>query len=226
MGKHGRENRVSEALARVQAGAERLESVTQVIAIWGGALGLVALATCGVLALLPPEGWPSFLDADRLAIYTVLSLAWASLIGWGVVQQGMVRMRQGLGSVGGGLLFVLLPLACGLLDFLAAREVVEPATWSGGPVVAPLIHWYPPALVAVTLVAYVTWKSRPREPGRLGRGLGLALVVTPYALLMASLTFGVSAPWLQGPLGDALDELGGGALAAQLALAFLVAAPG
>lgn len=217
---------MSDALARVQAGAERLESLSAAVAIWGGGLGLIALAACGVLALVPPEGWPGLLDPDRLATYTVLSLAWASLLGWGIVQQGMVRLRQGLGSVGGGLLFVVLPLVCGLLDFLAAREVVAPADWSGGEVVAPVIHWYPPALVAVTLVAYITWKSRPREPGRLGRGLGLALVVTPYALLMASLTFGVSAPWLQGPLGDAFDELGGGALAAQLALAFLVAAPG
>lgn len=220
------ENRVSAALHRVQVGAERLEAASQALALWGGGLGLAALAACGVLAVVPPERWPGLLQPDRLSTYVVLSVVIASLAGWGIVQQGMLRLRQALGSVVGGLLFIVMPVACGAVDLLAAHEVVDPSTWPGSPWVGHLARWYSPGLVAATLVAYVTWKARPREPGRLGRGLGLAVVCTPYVLLMASLTFGVDAPWLKGPLGDAVEELGGGALAAQLVLAFLVAAPG
>lgn len=219
-------NRVSAALHKVQAGAERLERASQALALWGGGLGLAGLAACGVLALLPEERWPGALDPDRLPTYAVVSVVVASLAGWGIVQQGMVRLRQGLGPLIGGLFFVLLPIVCGAVDLLAGYEVVDPATWPGAPWVGWFARWYAPALVAVTLVAYGTWKARPREPGRFGRGLGLALVVAPYVLLMASLTFGVDAPWLRGPLGDAVEELGGGALAAQLVLAFLVSAPG
>lgn len=220
------ESRVSGALQRVQVHAERLEVASQVLAIWGGGAGLVALAACGALALLPAERWPAALDPDRLPTYVVLSVVVASLAGWGIVQQGMMRLRQALGPIVGGLLFVLLPIVCGGLDLLVAHDLVDLSTWPGDPWLGPVVRWYSPVLVAVTLVAYGTWKARPRAPGRLGRGLGLALVVAPYALLMASLTFGVDAPWLNGPLGEAVEELGGGALAAQLVLAFLVSAPG
>lgn len=220
------ENRVSAALQRVQAGAEKLENASQALALWGGGLGLAAIAACGMLALLPAERWPGALDPDRLPTYAVASVVVASLAGWGIVQKGMIRLRQALGPVVGGLLFVLLPTVCGAVDMLAAYEVVDPTTWPGSPWVGLVARWYSPGLVAATLVAYVTWTARPREPGRFGRGLGLALVVAPYVLLMTSLTFGVHATWLEGPLGDAVEELGGGALAAQLIIAFLVSAPG
>ncbi|MCO5172405.1 MAG: hypothetical protein M9894_39410 [Planctomycetes bacterium] len=218
----GRE--VSGRLARLREGAERLELVCSAAAQGLGAVGLLALGGCGALALLPADRWPGPLDPARLPVYAAISLLVASLVGWGIVQQGMVRLRQGLGPVLGGLVFVVLPLLCEGVGLLAARGLLEPAAWPGADALAPVIRWYSPVLVAATLVAYGTWKARPRQPGRLGRGLGLALVVTPYALLLASLTFGVSAPWLQGPLGQALESLGGGALAAQLVLAFLVAA--
>ncbi len=220
------ENRVSAALHKVQAGAERLEAASAALALWGGGLGIAALVACGVLALLPPERWPGLLDPDRWSTYLVVSVVVASLAGWGIIQQGMLRLRQALGPVVGGLLFVVLPVVCGALELLAGNDVVDLSTWPGSPWLGHLVRWYSPGLVAATLVAYGTWKARPREPGRFGRGLGLALVVAPYVLLMASLTFGVDAPWLNGPLGDAVEELGGGALAAQLVLAFLVSAPG
>ncbi|MCW8137568.1 MAG: hypothetical protein KIT58_01540 [Planctomycetota bacterium] len=215
---------VSGRLTRLREGAERVELLCSAIALWLGGAGLLALAACAGLALLPEDRWPDALDPRRLPVYAAVSLLAASLVGWGIVQQGMVRLRQGLGPLVGGLVFVALPLLCEGTTALAARDVLDPLTWPGGPVLAPVMRWYSPVLVALTLVAYGTWKARPRQPGRLGRGVGLALVVTPYALLMASLTFGVSAPWLQGPLGEALEALGGGALAAQLVLAFLVAA--
>lgn len=219
-----RKRKESSALERVQEGAEKLERTAQWIAIRGGAVGLVGLVVCGGLALLPPEQWPEWLDRSKLAHHAVLCLALGSLVGWGIVQQGTIRLRKACGPVPGGLIFALLPLVTGTIEFLRGRDLVDPASWEHGEVVAPLIRWYAPVLVAVTLVAYVTWQARPREAGRFGRGLGLSLVVAPYALLMASLTFGVSAPWLQGPLGEAFADLGGGALAAQLVLAFLLSA--
>jgi hypothetical protein len=196
------------------------------VALVVGAAGLVALGACGVLALLPAADWPAALDRARLPRHAALALALASLLGWGVVQQGTERLRDACGRVVGGLVFALLPLLLGLVDTLAGHDVVHPTTWPGQPWVPLVIRWYSPIVVAVTLVAYLTWKARPHEPGRLGRGVGLVVVVAPYVVLMMSLTFGVHAPFLDDALRDALEDLGGGALAVQLALAFVVSKPG
>jgi integral membrane sensor domain MASE1 len=135
------------------------------------------------------------------------------------MQKGLGRMRRTVGWTVGGWLFVGLPMACAAYGFLAGAGYVDPAGL-GGDTGVLFARWYPPGLVAASLLAYVTAKARVGHEGQSKRSAYFTLLVAPYALLMAYLIFKFEAPWLDDSLEDSIHALGEGAVVAQVALAF------
>lgn len=207
----------------IQTSRERLNAWLLPWAWRVGWLGMAGLAVCAGLAVIDEEHWPDALDPDRLPYYAVVSLVAASLIGWGCMQLGVRRVRGLVGQRLGGWLFVLAPLACAVLVLLQVREVVDMTRWPGAEVLVPLTRWYPPALVALGLVSYVTRRvGDDRAPGRLERGGWLLLLLAPYVAITAHVVGRVDVPWLAASLEETLEELGTAALAVQLVLAYFV----
>lgn len=184
-----------------------------------GAVGLTALLGCLAVWILPEGSRPDQVDADELAFATVLSLLFASLLGWGCMQKGIGRIRRTIGWTVGGWCFVGLPMACALFGLLANKGYVDPDA-VGGESALLFARWYPPGLVAAGLLAYVTNKTRVGENGQSQRGVYFTLLVAPYALLMAFLIFKFEAPWLDDSFEDTIHGLGEGAVVAQVALAY------
>lgn len=183
-----------------------------------GACGLAMLAACAVLAGTPPERWPGALDPDRLAVYAVVSLAVASMLGWAFAHEGQKRIRKAVGDRVALAAFVVLPIAFAIVGLVGAQRIAaaggpppEHWTWS-------VVHWYGPTLAVLSLAAFLSWKSR----GRTGRGAWFALLVAPYALLLACLVFGFRVVALDDAHADTLRALGSWAVALQLALGFFV----
>ena len=183
-----------------------------------GAAGIAMLAACGVLAETPAGEWPAALDPARLAVYGMISLATASLLGWTFVHEGQKRIERAIGERVALAVFVLLPVAFAIADFIGAADMET----MGGPGPAHwfwrLTHWYGPALVVLSLAAFLTWKSR----GRSGRGVWFALLVAPYAALLAYLVFGLEVPGISDAHRVTTLALGSWAITLQLALAFFV----
>jgi hypothetical protein len=200
---------------------ERLNKGLLPVAFVAGCLGMLALALCGILWCLPEERWPAALDPDRLPFYLMLSLLFASLLGWGCMQKGLSKLRKSVGWTVGGWLFVGAPLVCAaFLLTLKQGALGDPddSTWLG--LFGTVAYWYPPCLVASALFAYVTNRSRLGEQGRFERGFWFTLLVAPYALLMAYLIIGFHNPWIDERLQSTIHELGSGAIVAQVALAY------
>lgn len=207
----------------VQTTRERLNAWLLPWAWRVGWLGMSGLAVCAGLAVIDEDHWPDGLDPDLLPYYTVVCLVAASLIGWGCMQLGVRRVRGLVGQRLGGWLFVLAPLACALLVLLQVRELIDMTTWPGGDALVPFTRWYPPALVGLGLVSYLTRRvGDDRQPGRLERGAWLLLLVAPYAVITAHVVGRLDVPWLADSLQDTLDELGTAALVVQLVLAYFV----
>jgi hypothetical protein len=183
-----------------------------------GAAGIAMLAGCGVLAATPREEWPAWLSPERLPVYVMVSLAVASLLGWTFVSDGQSRIRRRLGARVSLWAFVVLPISFAILGLVGAG----PVSAVGGP--APshwfwrVVRWYGPVLVVVSLVAFLTWKSR----GRYGRGAWFVLLITPYAALFADLVLHLRVAALEEAHGTAVRALGSWAVTLQLALAFFV----
>ncbi len=218
------------ALGAVQSTRERLNRFLLPFAWVIGAVGLMALAACGALAAVPEDHWPEALDPDLLPIYSTVSLAAASMLGWGCMQRGMGRMRARIGWRVGGWVFVLLPVLCGAL-VLADGRLAELAEWPRGRELALFARYYPPALIVLALVVFFLAELRggdarereQRGPGWQRAGWSL-LLIGPYVLLMLTLVLGSEAPWLSEPLQDTLEELGAGAIVLQVAIAYFVSA--
>ena len=184
-----------------------------------GGIGLTALLGCLLVWLLPAESRPEQLDVSELAFATVVSLLFASLLGWGCMQKGLGRIRRKVGWGIGGWLFVGLPMACATFGLLANNGWIDPEGLGGDPSLL-FARGYPPALVAASLLAYVTASTRVGERGRSKRGAYFTLLVAPYALLMAYLVFKFETPWLDDAFEDTIHDLGEGAIVAQVALAY------
>jgi hypothetical protein len=199
---------------------ERLNKGLLPVAYVLGALGMTALLFCSVLWLMPEGTRPDQVDPDELLAATVVSLLFASLLGWGCMQKGLGRMRRKLGWTLGGWLFVGLPMCCALLGLAAAKEWAPVNEWTAGPALLAAARWYPPFLIFASLFAYVTASSRVGEEGSKKRGVYFTLMVSPYALLMAYLVFQFEAPWLDDHLEETIHSAGEGAVVAQVALAY------
>jgi len=207
--------RIAAAPFRVKS---QVEDVIRPVARIVGACGVAMLVGCLALSRAPREEWPRALDPARLPTYAMISLCVASLLGWTFVHDGQQRVRRSVGKAASLVLFAVLPVLFAYLGFVGPARA---AAW-GGPSPAhwiwTLVRWYGPAVVVVSLVAFLTWKSR----GRSGRGVWFALLVAPYVVLLAYLVFG----WRVAAIDDAhhatLTSLGSWALALQLALGFFV----
>jgi hypothetical protein len=205
---------------------ERLNKGLLPIAYVLGILGMLALVGCGVFWALPDDKLPDALNEAGLPYLTMVSLLFASLLGWGCMQKGLGRMRRGIGFGLGGALFVGLPMACAAVLLVHAHTDVDVTDWGGGTMLLGMARWFPPCLIMLALAAYVTGKSRIKDEGRFERGFWFTLLVAPYALLMAYLVFGLDAPYLNDHLQDAIHDLGSGAIVAQIALAYFASSGG
>ena len=211
------------AIGAVQTGRERLNAFLLPFAWWVGALGLMALCSCGVLAAMSEDDWPEILDPDQLPLYAMGSLVAGSLLGWGCMQTGLARLRRAVGWRVGGWFFVLLPIACCVVVLLDGR-LFAMTEWEYGAHVALAVRWYPPILIGLCLVSFVVGEARKEGEGGVQRGAWSLLLIGPYVLLMATLVLGLQAPGLTETLEETLEEMGSGAIVAQVAFGYFLAA--
>jgi len=210
--------RAAQVVAYPWTVKSRVEKFVRPTARVAGAAGIAMLVACAVLAETPAEQWPRGLSPGHLAVYVMVSLAVASLLGWTFVNDGQKRIRRAIGAHLSLAAFVVLPIAFAILGFVGAERISA----VGGP--APwhwfwrLVRWYGPVLVVVSLVAFVTWKSR----GRYGRGAWFVLLVAPYAALFADFVLHLRVAPLEDAHATTIRALGSWAVALQLALAFFV----
>ena len=202
----------------------RFDEFVESAAWYLGWFGVALLVACGLLWLIPDDNWNGVvgLRAERLPIYTLVAMLFASLVGWGYVNSGEDRIRRRLGKPIDITLFVVLPLACiaaGLLQgWLSDKTGMTPPShpfWV-------FVRWYPPLLVCVSAATFLLWKSRPRKRMYLDRGLGYTLLLGPYALLFAFMEFGLRLDWLSEPMKETFASSGQYAIALQLIVAYFI----
>ncbi|MGE0710301.1 MAG: hypothetical protein AB7N76_13695 [Planctomycetota bacterium] len=196
------------------------------LAMLVGILGCAALVGCGVLYLTPSEAWPMQLNQAQLPVYATFSLVAGSLLGWGCMQKGMIRMREVIGWTVGGWLVVLLPLACAGAVFLDAHGYLTLASAPGAPWTARFARWYPSALIVLSLLVHLAgqWRKTEGEDRALRRSLAVALML-PYCVMLGVFEFGLESPLLSDQLRRAVASLGSGAIVLQLALLYFLSAP-
>ena len=223
MGRRKRRTGIEDAARVAFEAPDLVRRILIPVSWWIGVVGMAALAATGALALTPEDAWPENLDPDRLTFYVVIALATASLLGWGCMQQGEERVKRAIGPIAAGLFFLVLPLAAAVISFLVTRDLdVPPAEWPGGPWLLLFARWYTPAVVVLSLVAFVTWQARPRNRVLFGRGAGMLLLVSPYAALLAIMVFGLPAPELGEPIEDSLHEVLGSVGEASIVLQLML----
>jgi hypothetical protein len=223
MAGRGKTATIQKAAKTALSAPERMRRVLVPVAFWSGWLGVGGLLGCGVLALVPEESWPAGLDPDRLPFYAVVSLCVASLIGWGCVQDGESRVKRTTGRPVALVLFLVLPIAAGVLSYLDAHVLETPlAEWPGGTWIALFARWYTPLLVALSLIVFLSWRTRPRTRVYLGRGAWFAVLVAPYVLLLALILFDLPAPWVEEPVEDALGTVGESSIVLQLIVGYFL----
>ncbi len=198
------------------------DALVRTLAWYVGWFGMFALIALGMLWLLPREQWQHVLPPDRLATCTVIALLFASLVGWSYVNQGEDRIRRRIGKQANLVAFVVVPIAC-LLAELLARPISD-ATGMHPPhhPFWVFVRWYPPALIVLSAAVFMLWKSKPRKRVYFDRGVGYAVLLTPYALLFAYMVVGVYVDWLDRSLHETLAPAGGYAIAIQLVMAYFV----
>ncbi len=229
--KHKQSKLVEVAMAAATAPAtvitarERVNAFLLPVAWTIGAVGLMALVSCGMLAAVPEDNWPEALEFDHLPLYAVGSLAAASLLGWGCMQRGLGAVRRRIGWQVGGWLFVLLPVVCAGF-VLAEGRWLRLEEWSHGRELGLFVRWYPAALVVLALGAFVLAELRSggEEGAGWQRALWSLLLIAPYVLLMGTLVLGVEAPWLSETMQESLAELGSGAIVLQVAIGYFLSA--
>ena len=204
---------------------ERVNGHVYPVARAVGAVGLVLLVTWAALRALDEAVWEHLLEPERLPLLLTLGLCGASLLGWACMTQGMRRVRARLGPRPSGLLFVWLPVVCGLLTLLAARDAIEPAGWPGSPAPGAFIRWYPPLLVVSFVGLNLLAIARDEDQGGHRAALGEAVLCIPYALLLLAFVLGTwASPELQASLEETTHALGAGAIVLQVGLAWFVSA--
>lgn len=185
-----------------------LERVLAPLCVFVGAVGFVASAALAVIASLPPESAPAPLAPDDAARLLVPALVIAALLGWALMQQGQHRVRRRLPGVLALVLLVILPIVTTGLTALVrggqlSVEQVPAAEW-----VLPISAWYTTGVAAVSLLAFLLNRARPRTRWYLGRGAFALVLVAPYAVLLALIGTGLAGEWLGEPFEDAMDTLG------------------
>jgi hypothetical protein len=213
--------RVGRAVTKVATIGRRLDERVRPWATAVGWIGVAALLVCALLAVLPSAAWPAGLARDRLPVWATLSLVAASLLGWSFMQEGQARIERRTGRRWALVLFVFLPIAATFVTFVEQHGAPDAATraeWSG---TFWLARWYSPAAIVASLASFLA--SKPR---RGNRRAAYALLLLPYAVLVATLLFGFRFPWLDEPLRRTLGSLGAGAVALQLILAWFVGSSG
>ena len=213
-----------EGAARAALSApERVRRVFVPVAFAIGWCGVVGLLACAALALVPDESWPEALDPERLPLYCVLSLCVASLLGWGCVQHGEQRAKRTLGRPVALFVFLVLPVTAAALSLLDSYVLETPmAEWPGGFWIALFARWTAPTLVLVSLLTFLTWRTRPQKRLYLRRGLWFLVLVTPYALLLAVLLFDLPAPWVEEPVEESLSTVSESSIVLQLIVGYFV----
>jgi hypothetical protein len=187
-----------------------------------GWVGMGALALVGLLWLLPVESWSPPLNPAHLHAYTLGAISAASLVGWSFVNQGEDRIRDRVGKHVSLAAFVILPVACTVAGFFPAQ--VESATGANPPA-HPLwlfVRWYPPALIMLSASVFLARKSKPRKYVYARRAVAYILLLAPYALLFAYMTFGPFVDWVDGPMHETLAAAGVFAIALHLAFAYFI----
>lgn len=223
MAGRGRSKGIGGAARTALTLPERLRLALVPLAFGAGWLGAAGLVLCGALATLPPESRPEWAADGRLVFWAVVSLCVASLLGWGCVQHGQTRVKRRIGRPAALIVFVVLPLTAAVLSFLDAHVLETPlAEWPAGPWIALFARWYTPLLVVVSLVTFLTWRTRPARRVYLSRGAWFVVLVSPYVLLLAVLLFDLPAPWVEEPVEDTLGTIGESSVMAQLIVGYFL----
>lgn len=213
--------RVGRAVTDVASIPQRLDERIRPAATAAGWLGVLGLAACAVLHVLPDADWPAGTTRDRLPVYVTCALVAASLLGWSFMQEGQKRIERRTGRPIGLALFVFLPLAAAAVTLADEHLPIRPDVRREWETVFVAARWYSPAAVVASVAAFLASKS-----GRRARLVGHGLLLAPYAVLLGALVFGFRFPWIDEPLHDTLGSLGGGAVALQIVLAWFVGAVG
>lgn len=212
------------AARSARARKRAFDDAVKAFAWYAGWIGMALLALAGVIWAFGPERLDGAmgLRAHDLPIYTMAALIMASLLGWWYINKGEDRIKRRIGRHAALGLFVILPLVC-MAAGLLQKQLVGATGWQ--PPDHPLwlfVHWYPPLLVVASAISFLTWKARPRKHVYLDRGLGYALLFTPYALLFAYLALGMHLGWIDQHLHETLAAAGGYALVLQLVFAYFI----
>jgi len=212
-------NRVGRTIERTATLPGRINAHLAPFAALVGWSGIAALAVLGLLSLRPDEEWPTGLERARLPVYVTLALVAASLLGWTFVQRGQKRIGRQLGRRGSLWVFVFLPLLAAGVGVVEGTRVLPDAAHARCELLFDVARWVGPVSIAVCLAAFFT---SPPLRGTQSRAVH-ALLVAPYAALLAPVVLGFDLPFVAEPMQEGLSALGGGAIAVQLVLAWFVA---
>lgn len=193
---------------------------------WAGTLALMA---CGALYAGQDEFWPEQLwfGPSELPRIAMISSVAASLLGWGCMQQGLARIREGLGWRLGGWVLILLPTVCVALEVMVQRDMLELGEWVDPryvpePWLRTFIRWFPAAVVIGSILAFLDEKVRTKDAIYLGKGVWYAWLVTPYVLLLGGLAFHLRHPWMDAQLQETAEVMGFGVLGLQILLVYFI----
>ena len=213
-----------KSIRKASRAKKSFDAAVQLLAWYAGWLGFALLVACGLLWLVPRDSWDRLLalNADSLPLYTLIALLMASLLGWRLVNLGEDRLQRNFGKHVNLVLFVVLPIACILAELL--QQYVTDATGMQPPdhPFWLFVRWYPIALICVSAAVFLMWKSRPRKRVYFDRGIGYALLLTPYAMLFAFLELGLRMDWLDTHLRDTFSAAGQYTIALQLVVAYFI----
>lgn len=196
----------------------------QVFAWYTGWLGFGLLVVCGLLWLLPEDSWDGVLalKANSLPLYTLVALLMASLLGWRLVNLGEDRLKRNFGTHVNLVLFVILPVGCILAELLQRQVTSATGMQQPNHSFWLFVRWYPITLICVSATVFLMWKSRPRKRVYFDRGIGYAVLLTPYALLFAFLELGLRMDWLNTNLQETFSAAGQYTVAMHLIVAYFI----
>ena len=212
------------SIRKASRAKKSFDGLVQAVAWYSGWVGFGLLLLCGLLWLLPIETWDGVLalQADRLPLYTLIALLMASLLGWRLVNFGEDRLKRNFGRHVNLVLFVILPVACILAEWLQAHVTDATGMQPPNHPFWLFVRWYPIVLISVCAVVFLLWKSRPRKRVYFDRGVGYVILLTPYALLFAFLELGLRLDWLDTHMRETFSAAGQYTIALQLIVAYFI----